>query len=126
MVEESLCDVDGFLTGHRIHHQQHFVGLRRLLDGGELPHERIVDLQAARGIDDDDVEAFVPGMLDRGLGELGGLAFSIGEHRDVNALAQRLELVDGGRPLQVGGNKQRTPPLRFEMFGQLGCGRGLT
>jgi hypothetical protein len=45
--------------------------------------------------------------------------------RDVHCLAERLELVGGGRPIGVGGDEERTPSRSDEMAGELGGGRRL-
>ncbi len=111
VVEEPLGDVDRFLTGHRIDDEQRLVRLGHLAHGGELLHQLVVDLETPCGVDDHDVEALLAGMLERRLGQLGrlGLAIDVDGHAD--SLAQRLELIDGGGALEIGGDQQRPLPL---------------
>ena len=46
----------GFLARHGVRHEQDLVGLHPGLDLPELVHERLVDLEPARGIEDHDLE----------------------------------------------------------------------
>ena len=52
----------------------------------------------------------------------GGLAVRIGEHGDVHLLAEDLQLIDGGRPVHVGGDQQRALVLLLEEARQLADG----
>ena len=54
---EGLGDVDRLLARHRVEHEQHVGRLRLGADGGELVHQRLVDVQAARRVEDHDVGA---------------------------------------------------------------------
>ena len=54
---ELLGDVDRVLAGHRVDDEQDVVRLDRRADLDELVHERLVDVQAAGGVDDQDVLA---------------------------------------------------------------------
>ena len=54
---ELLGDVDRVLAGHRVDDEQDRVRLDRVADVDELVHERLVDVQAAGGVDDEDVLA---------------------------------------------------------------------
>ena len=72
-------DVHGLLTRHRVEDEQHVRRLRLVADGGELVHERGVDLEAAGGVEDDEVAAVlrsggdaVAHGFDR-IGALGGV-----------------------------------------------------
>ena len=47
------------------------------------------------------------------------------EHRHVDAVAERAQLLDGGRALQVGADEQRVAALGLEPAGQLGRRRRL-
>ena len=50
-------DVDRFLPRHRVEDEQHVQRLDRVPDARELVHQRLVDVQAAGGVDDHDVAA---------------------------------------------------------------------
>ena len=54
---ERLRDVDGLLAGHRVEHEQDVRRLRLAPDRGELLHQRLVDVEAAGGVEDHDVAA---------------------------------------------------------------------
>ena len=54
-IVERLRDVDGFLARHRINDEQDFMRMDLRLDVAKLLHELLIDLQAARRIDDDDI-----------------------------------------------------------------------
>ena len=60
-VLERLRDRDRFLAGHRVEHEQDVRRLRRVAHRGELFHERLVDVQPARSVEDDDVLALALG-----------------------------------------------------------------
>ena len=52
---ERLGGVDGVLADHRVEHEDHFVGVHGVADRAGLPHQLLVDAEAAGGVDDDDV-----------------------------------------------------------------------
>ena len=101
---ELLGDVDRVLAGHRVHDQQHDVRLDALLDVRQLLHQRLVDVQAAGRVDDQDVLAVALGLVERPAGDV---------HRVlVDALlvdgrarlgADLDQLLDGGRAVDVAG-----------------------
>ena len=93
---ERLGRGDGVLADHRVEHEDHFVGVDGLADRGGLAHQLFVDAEAARGVDDDDVE-----VLGLGLGQAAG--------RDGDRVA-----VAGlfGRPRSTPRGAVRTPARR--------------
>ena len=90
-----------------------------LADLGELLHQLLVDLEAAGGIDDDDV-----------LARLGGLRDSVARDRDrvlragvdgnLDLPAELLELLDRGRPLEVGRDQRGLLALLAQEERELG------
>ena len=60
--------LDRVLPGHRVGDVEQVDRSRRVLDRDELVHQLVVDVQAARGVDDDDVVADVAGLGQRALG----------------------------------------------------------
>ena len=58
-----LGEVDRVLAGQAVGDQQDFVRVRRRLDLGHLGHQRLVDMGAAGGVEDDDVMAAELGRL---------------------------------------------------------------
>jgi hypothetical protein len=103
---ERLGDRNGFLAGHRVEDEEHVVRRDRLPHGCELLHERLVDLEAPGGVDDDDVAALCLGLLEPVLRDRDRvLCRPVQVDRDLDLLAELLELVDRSRPLEVGGHE---------------------
>ena len=125
---EALRDLHRVLAGHAVGDEQDLVGLDRLLEALELVHHLVVDLQAAGGVDDHDAVA-------RALRLRRCRAFAIfttscvvalGVHRDVELLPERLELVDGGGAVDVGGDEPRRASFGLELARELGGGGRLS
>ena len=93
-----------------------FVGFDGVADARELVHQRLVDVQAAGGVDDDDVAARRPAPRSSPSRRrpATGSCVSLAVDRDLDLLAELLELVDRGRALEVGGDERRAclPSLR--------------
>ena len=124
--DERLGDGDGLLAGHGVDDEQRLDRLDRRVHGGDLGHQRLVDGEAAGGVEDDDVADLALGGLDALAGDLGDAGAGRGaEDRDVEALAERLELVGGGRAVRVGGDEQRPAAQLDDVAGELGGGRRL-
>src|SRR6185437_17180029 len=80
-------------------------------------------LQPASGVDNHDAVAGTLGLLDAGLGDVDDvLRGAVGVHGDIELLAEGLELVDGGRAVDVAGDETRRPILALELPGKLGRG----
>ena len=99
--------VHRILTGHGIHHQQDLCGLHRRLDGLQLVHQGLIDVQPSGGIQKDHVVAVLPGVLDGLLGDVYRVRLTHFEHRDVQLFAHHLQLVDGGGTVHIAGDQQR-------------------
>ena len=102
---------DGVLTDHRVDHEQDLGRLDRSLDVLQLGHERLVDVQAACRIEEDDVVAVFLRVLDAGLRDLDRIALPHLEDGDIELRADGLELFDGGGTVHVAGHEQRTLAL---------------
>ncbi len=115
---EGLRDGNGFLARHRVEHEQDVRGLGRLAHGRELLHQRLVDVQPPGRVEDDDVATLLLRLLDA-LGDgLNGVRPR--EDGDLQLLPELLELIDGRRPLQVGGDEGRRMPFLAEEQRELG------
>ena len=122
--DERLGDGDRLLAGHRVDDEERLDRMDGGVDRGDLGHERLVDGQATGGVEDDHVADLAPGGLDavaddvhdRGAGRRA-------VDRDVEALAERLELVGGGGSVRVRGDEERTAAELDDVSGELG-GRG--
>jgi hypothetical protein len=104
---ERLRDIDGLLAGHRVEDEEHVHRLRRVADADELLHQLLVDVQPAGGVDDDDVLAGLARGVEAALRRLDGILRVRAVDGDLQLAAERLELVDRGRALQVGGDERR-------------------
>ena len=105
---ERLGDGDGLLAGHRVEDEEDVVRLHGLAHRGELLHQRLVDLEAAGGVDDDDVAALRLRLLEpvpRDRHRV--LRRAVEVDGDLDLLAELLELVDRRGPLEVGGDERR-------------------
>ena len=102
---KALGDAHGFLAGHRVGDQQRLVRADLAGDRLELVHQLVVDLQAAGGVDDDEGQPVLLGVLDRGLRQLGRLLGRLVEHGHVDLLAERLQL----RRRRPGDTDRRRP-----------------
>ena len=122
---ERLGDVDGFLAGHRVDDEDHVLRLRLVAHPLELGHQLVVDLQAARGVDDDGVETRFARAGDAAPRRLDGVLRVGPEDRDLNLRAELLELVDRGGTLQVGRDQPGLPALAAQVQRELGGGRRL-
>ena len=113
------------LADHRVDHQQHLIRLHRGADPHHLFHHVGVDLQATCGVDQQRVEALLPRFLQTS----GSNVFRLGirteaEHLDIDLCAQRLQLVDGSRSIDISPHHQGPTALILEMKAQLrGGGR---
>ena len=109
---ERLGDVDRLLTRHRIEDEEDVERLDGVADARELVHQRLVDVEPAGRVDDDDVEAVRLRALEPVHGGLDRDPASRCGRRGSDLLAELLELVDRGGPLQVGRDEPRLFPSR--------------
>ena len=125
---KALCHVDGILPRHGVDHQQNLGGRHGLLEAPELVHERLVNMQAAGGVQKDHVVAVLFGVCHRALCDFHHVGLArLGIHRDAHALAHHLELVHGGRTVDVAGGQQGPLVLLPGIHaGQLGGVGGLS
>ena len=127
-VVEGLRRLHGVLAGHRVHDEQRLRGLDGLVQGGNLVHQLLVHGQAAGGIDDDHAVALGFRLADGVLGDLDRILLAVlGVHRHADALAQHLQLLDGGGTERVAGREEHLhAALGLDVQGQLAGERGLT
>ena len=59
---ERLGDAHRLLAGHGVDHEEHVVGGDDLPHAAQLVHQRLVDLEAPGGVEDDDVLPQPPGF----------------------------------------------------------------
>ena len=104
--------LDRVLAGHRVGDIQQVRGLNRGLDRLQFVHQLVVDVQTARGVDDDDVEAGVLRLGQRAARALHRIHLA-GRVVDANPrlLADHRQLLDRRRTPDVGRDQQRMTPL---------------
>ena len=101
----AFATFDGFLAGHRVEDEQDVRRLRLAANGGELLHQLLVDVQAAGGVEDDDVAAVGLRALDavaHGLDRVGAL-LRVDRHVELRA---ELDRAARSRP-GAGGRRRR-------------------
>ena len=69
LLVELVGGVDRVLSGHGVGDEQDFLRIEQLLERLHFVHQLIVDVQAAGGVDDQNVAAGVDGFAARFLGE---------------------------------------------------------
>ena len=116
---------NGVLAGHGVDHQEDVVGLDRVADRHGLLHHGLVHMQAAGGVDDDDVAQVVDGVADGALGDRHRVCTVAAEDAHALLVAEGLQLVCGRRAVDVAGGKQRGVAHLGETVGELGARGGL-
>ena len=124
--DEGLRDADGLLAGHGIDDEERLDRLDGRVHGRDLLHEGLVDAEPPGGVEDHDIADLALGGLDALTGDVGDAGADRGTvDRDVELLAERLELIGGGRTVRVRGHEQRPAALLDDVAGELGRARGL-
>src|SRR5690606_16350085 len=124
---EALRNTHRFLADHRVDDEEHFRRIRRLADALQLLHQRIVDLQTTRRVQDQRAMPAARRRLECGLRELADVLFrAVRINRNVDLLPQRLELIDRRRALYVQRRHHRLTTLALQPLRQLRGSRRLT
>ena len=127
LLMESTGQFSRFLANHRIHHQQHLIGLHSGANSHHLPHHFGVDLKATGGVDQKGVVPLRLRLRQTGCSDLFRLCVcSQTEHINTNLPTQSFQLLDGSRAIHVSTHHQRATALIFEMQAKLGRCRGFT
>ena len=87
---KGLCDRYGVLTGHCVHHKDDLGGLDRCFDVFQLVHQLFVDVQAACGIEENQIITVLTGKVDAVLCDLDRIALTFVKNGDVKLLANYL------------------------------------
>ena len=105
------ADVDRVLAGHGVDDEERVVGLDRLGDAADLVHQLGVDGQPAGGVDDARRRDPCGGPRPRPARATADRIGRLAEDRHVDLAAERAQLLDGGRALEVGADQQRVAAL---------------
>ena len=124
LVGEALGDVDRVLAGHRVGDEQNLLRLRDFGDGLHLVHQRLIDVEAARGVEHQHVIALQPGGIERAAGDVDRrLAGDDRQRRDLGLAAEHGELLLRGRAGDVErGHQDLLAVLLGQPLGELGGG----
>ena len=124
---KDLASVDRVLAGERVGDQQDLVRVRHPLDLRHLDHQRLVDMGAAGGVEDDHVVAAEARRVERASGDLDRhLAGDDGQRGDPRLLAQHLQLLLRRRPARIERGHQHLQLVALgQPPGDLGGGRRL-
>ena len=124
---EALGEVDRVLAGQAVGDEQDLVRVRRLPDLGHLGHQRLVDMGAAGGVEDDDVVAAELCRLHGSARDLDRrLAGDNRQRGDAGLLAELAQLLLRGRAARVERGHQNLLVLTVgEALGDLGRRGGL-
>ncbi|GBC91520.1 hypothetical protein HRbin14_02292 [bacterium HR14] len=126
---ERLRHIDRLLPRGGVHDQQNLVGLEGVAHLLQFLHQGFVDLQASCGVQNQHIVAVGAGIGVGGARDAHRVARpSLFGRVDIDAylLAQHLQLLDGGRALEVARCHHRFAPLRARPARQLRAGGGLT
>ncbi len=122
-VVEGLGGLDRVLTDHGVDDEEDVVRLGLALDRRQLLHEGLVDGEATGGVVDDGVALELARVGNGAVADVDGATARDREDRDVDLLAEDLELLDGAGALHVGGDEQALPVLLgLEVARELGGG----
>ena len=125
LLVELVGAADGVLARESVRHVQHLAGLSGVTKLGELGHQRVVDVEATRGVDEQEVMPDGSGLAQPGLengqriGLLGMMDFQSGPGGVGPQLLPRRRAVD------VGGDEERVAPPSCQPVPELGRGGGL-
>ncbi len=108
---KTFRNVGRLLSGHRVRDEQRLAGF---YDGGhrlEFLHQPFVDLQPSGGVDDDGGDAEALRFGDGIASDFHGVRCTARIDRKIDLFPERLQLLDGGRTVDVGRNQHAAAAL---------------
>ena len=116
-------DVHRFLAGGGVQHEQDFLRLHKVAQADEFLHERLVNLQTARGVEDQNVPVVRAREVERLAGDFLHFGFAAFDERgNFELLAERFELVHRRRTIHVRRDQQRRAALLVQQARELAAG----
>ena len=139
LVVEGLGRGDRVLPRHGVADEVDVLRLATTPDIAKLLHEVFVDMEATGGVEDDDVATGLDRVLDPVLANVGRAVLALEElgnalafllffavNGDLECIPEDLQLIDGGRALEVGGDEEGLLlALLDEILRELAAGRRL-
>lgn len=126
---ELACLFYGVLSSAGIKDEEHFVGsvghefLHDLFDFAQFVHESDFVVEAASGVDDDDIGLFGDGGLEGVVGHGGGVGVhALLDDGDTYAVGPKLKLLDGGGAEGVGSTEHDAFAGLFVLVSEFGNG----
>ena len=102
---KGLGGVGRILTGHGVHHEQGFHRADGPVQALDLAHHVFVDMQTARGIDDQHIHITTAGFFQRRIGNIHRVLVAGGrEEVGLHFPRQGFQLLDSGRAVDVSGH----------------------
>ena len=115
-------NADRLLPRRRVRNQQDLLRFQEFLQVLNFLDERRVDFLAARCIENLDITALFRGPIETCRRRAAHIFFlrirSV--NRDLDLAAERGQLLDGRRPLQIAGDEERRASLLFQKPRELG------
>src|SRR5881628_1343213 len=113
-------DVDRFLAGRRVEHEQDFLRSDQVPQANQFLDERFVDMVAAGSVKDECVATVRAGKLERVTGNFQDVRFvRLREHGGLQLPAKGFKLVHRRGPIDVRRDQQGSPPLLVEPASEL-------
>ena len=127
LLGEALGDVDRVLASQRVDDEQDFVGIGDRGDGLHLLHQRLIDMEATRGVEQQHIIALELRGLERAPRDVDRLlALNDRQGRDRGLRAEYRKLLLCGRTIDVERrHHDLLAVLLGQPFGELGGGRRL-
>jgi len=106
-VVEGFGGVGGVLPGHAIDHEQGFYRFQLRVQGADFVHQRVVDVQASGGINDEDVKILALGVVESARGDVRRFFAGVRRNKGrADLFGKGFELFDGRRAIDVGGDQR--------------------
>ena len=127
LLVERVRNIHRVLAGRGIHEEQSLGRMDFMIDAAKLFHETFVDLETARGVENEDVIPFREGFLLRFFSDVDGvLVFPERKERSGSFPDDGFELLDRARTIDVkGGDEDLFAFFVRELIGKFPRGRGL-
>ena len=120
---EMRGDVDGFLAGGGVEHEQDFLRLHEVTQADELLHQRLVNLQPPGCVKNQNVAAVGSGKIQSFAGDFLNVRLAaLQENRNFNLFAERFQLIHCRRAINVRCHEQRLATLLLEQPRELAAG----
>ena len=108
-------DVDGFLAGGGVQHEQNFLRLHEVAQAHQFLHQRRVNLQTPGGVENQNVATVGSGKIQGFAGDFQNVRFAaFQKNRNFNLFAERFKLVHGRRAVNVRRHEQRLASLLLQ------------